>query len=103
VDGWSFEQQGAGEAMRKLLAVLRVILGILSVLLCCYCGVVFFGTWLMVPSWPDWSITQNLEFRAAMTLGCIAVVVGCVFVMRWCFSGQGSKEINHSVQSGDKR
>jgi len=70
----------------------RRLLGVVAVLLLCYCFVVFLGTWLLLPKWPGESDMHSLAFRVEMSLGCVAVGIGCLGLVQWCFFGSNSKE-----------
>jgi len=77
-------------AAQKILPAIRIALGVVAALLVCYCGLVIFGVWFLVPKWPGYSVTHDLTVRLAMTLGCIAFGVGGFYLAMWCFFGNDS-------------
>jgi hypothetical protein len=86
-----FLAMSAHQMSIKPSIIFRIILGVVATLLLCYCGVVIFGEWFLVPRWPGYSLAKDLALRAGMTLGCIAVGTGCVYLAEWCLFRRDSK------------
>jgi len=79
--------------------IFRAVLGVVAGLLICYCGVIVFGSWFLVPRNSSWSLVQDLGFRAAMTVGCFAVGTGCLFLILWCFA---DRDLDNKPESGSQ-
>jgi hypothetical protein len=73
--------------MKDFMAILRVVLGVVSVLLVLYSFLIVLNAWFLVPKWPGESVGHSMLIRGEMTLGCIAVGIGCWFLARWGFRG----------------
>jgi hypothetical protein len=73
--------------LKDFLAILRVVLGVVSVLLVLYSFLIILNVWFIVPKWPDESVGHSLLFHGEMTLGCISVGVALGFVARWSIRG----------------
>src|SRR5579863_6840311 len=81
----------------RISRIFRAVLGIVAGLLICYCGVIVFGSWFLLPRNSSWSLVQDLGFRAAMTVGCFAIGIGCLFLILWCFD---DRDFDNKLQSG---
>jgi energy-converting hydrogenase Eha subunit B len=78
----------------RVVSVFRIALGVVATLVACWCFVVIVGAWFLFPDWPGRTAAQDLEFRVAMTLGCIAVGAICGWLAEWCFFRQGPNQRN---------